>query len=526
MNQQHQHQHPLPEVPSSSFNDIWTQTVDTHQQQQQYLNTKQTYTNTTDPSVILLFTTTLLLLVSIHRLRHTTTLQQQQQQQQKDIMTNNSSSSSTVGDDTGVLLSPKDVRVWIGKQSVKQLKVLDKFLLDLRLGRLNDKATPYGTTDRLKLMEQTVQVLQLLIGQTKWNHPASLLTILKGLGLELSQEQKREPAIANLVKRIMCIVRLEVDTNNHHCCIDEDTPTTTTRNNNTTTTTDTTTTTTLSLSSMLWAHPEHFSASSSTTKRLRTDSFSSVDDSAAAAATSKTKTNLEYPKAMYQVQPHFRQAIMEALQEIKMELEDIQTNIERQATDHVHAGEIILTYGRSRTVEYFLKAAAKKCQFKVIVCEGAPHYGGHTMAKSLAKAGIDTTVIFDSATFALMARVNKVLVPAHAVLANGGLIAPSGTHMVALSAQQNSVPLVVLTAMFKLCPTYPHEGQDTLQDLVAPSYCCGNIPDHVELVNPVHDYIPPQLINLYVTNIGAFQPSYTYRLLAEYYHTDDWDAFE
>jgi translation initiation factor eIF-2B subunit beta len=38
------------------------------------------------------------------------------------------------------------------------------------------------------------------------------------------------------------------------------------------------------------------------------------------------------------------------------------------------------------------------------------------MAKSLAKAGIDTIIINDSATFAVMARVNKVLLPAHAVL--------------------------------------------------------------------------------------------------------------
>ena len=38
------------------------------------------------------------------------------------------------------------------------------------------------------------------------------------------------------------------------------------------------------------------------------------------------------------------------------------------------------------------------------------------MAKSLAEAGIDATVIHDSATFAIMAKVNKVLLPAHAVM--------------------------------------------------------------------------------------------------------------
>ena len=154
------------------------------------------------------------------------------------------------------------------------------------------------------------------------------------------------------------------------------------------------------------------------------------------------------------------------------------------------------------------------------------------MANSLAKAGIDTTVIHDSAAFAIMARVNKVLLPAHAVLANGGLVAPSGAHMLALAAAHNSVPLVCLTGMFKLCPMYPHEGQDTLQDLVSPSSVIdySEMSDQamskVEFINAVHDYIKPDLINLYVTNIGAFQPSYIYRLLAEYYSSDDWGSFD
>lgn len=69
------------------------------------------------------------------------------------------------------------------------------------------------------------------------------------------------------------------------------------------------------------------------------------------------------------------------------------------------------------------------------------------MAKSLADSGIDTCVIHDSAIFCMMARVNKVILPAHAVLANGGLIAPSGCNMVVLGASQNSVPVVCLTGM-------------------------------------------------------------------------------
>lgn len=104
--------------------------------------------------------------------------------------------------------------------------------------------------------------------------------------------------------------------------------------------------------------------------------------------------------------------------------------------------------------------------------------------------------------------------------------------MVAVAAKNNSVPVVSITGLFKLCPIYPHEAQDSLNDLVSPSSVVdfaemsnGKMSE-VEFVNPVHDYIPPHLISLYVTNIGAFQPSYTYRLLAEHYHIDDWESFE
>jgi translation initiation factor eIF-2B subunit beta len=155
------------------------------------------------------------------------------------------------------------------------------------------------------------------------------------------------------------------------------------------------------------------------------------------------------------------------------------------------------------------------------------------MAKSLAASGIESVVIHDSSLFTMMARVNKVILPAHAVLANGGLIAPSGSNMVALGAAQNSVPVICLTGMFKLTPLFPHDGQDTLNDLLSPSHVVDYAEksskaafDGVDFVNPVHDYIRPELINLYVTNVGSFQPSYIYRLLAEYYHSDDWDSFD
>lgn len=43
-----------------------------------------------------------------------------------------------------------------------------------------------------------------------------------------------------------------------------------------------------------------------------------------------------------------------------------------QALEHIHSNEVIMTIGRSRTVEAFLKDAARKRKFHVIVAECAP----------------------------------------------------------------------------------------------------------------------------------------------------------
>lgn len=39
---------------------------------------------------------------------------------------------------------------------------------------------------------------------------------------------------------------------------------------------------------------------------------------------------------------------------------------------------------------------------------------------------------------------------------------------------------------------------------------------------PVFDYVPPELITLFISNIGGNAPSYIYRLMSELYHPDDY----
>jgi len=172
-----------------------------------------------------------------------------------------------------------------------------------------------------------------------------------------------------------------------------------------------------------------------------------------------------------------------------------------------------------------MEAHSKSCNFQVLVAEGSPRNGGHDLASKLQKTGIETTLIPDASVFAVMSRVNKVVLPAEAVLANGGLVTSNGGNLVALGAQHHAVPVICTTGIFKLCPQFPHEGQDTMNELLNPVQLVDALPDSVRVINPLHDLINPNLVSLFVTNVGSFRPSFIYRLLAEYYHADDWSAF-
>lgn len=195
---------------------------------------------------------------------------------------------------------------------------------------------------------------------------------------------------------------------------------------------------------------------------------------------------------------------------------------------------MILTFGYCRTVHLFLREAAKKRPFSVVVAEGGPSYGGQRLARALAADGIAATLVSDAAVFALMARANLVLVGCRAVLANGGMLAQAGSHGVALAAARHAVPFVVLTGLHKLSPAFPHDPAVTLNELLCPSQVLdwdaladslppdgqGVGPD-CHVVSPALDYVGPELVALYITDGGCHCPSYVYRLLADHYSRED-----
>uniref|UniRef100_F7B4U7 Translation initiation factor eIF2B subunit beta n=1 Tax=Ciona intestinalis TaxID=7719 RepID=F7B4U7_CIOIN len=342
-------------------------------------------------------------------------------------------------------------------------KKMEQFLLDLKQEQFN------GSYD---LAYKTINHLRKLISQTRWTHAQELMNTIKKEGKKMITAQPSEYVVGNMVRRVLKIIREEYV--------------------------------------RLLGESEE-SANKESLHKMLTAEGNERDD--------HTKPLKE-----------LKTTVIEAVNEYIDEMEASIHNISAQAIEHIHSNEVILTLGKSRTVEAFLKQAAKKRKFHVIVVEGSPLYHGHELAKSLASKGIETTVITDTAIFAIMSRVNKVIIGTHSVLANGGLKAVNGAHMVALAASHHAVPLIVLGAMFKLCLLHYSDiggSEATFNRLASPQevldYYDGGTEElvNVQIYSPTFDYVPPELVTLFISNIGGNAPSYMYRLLSELYHPDD-----
>lgn len=192
--------------------------------------------------------------------------------------------------------------------------------------------------------------------------------------------------------------------------------------------------------------------------------------------------------------------MIEAISEIIIEIESSVSNIANQSLEHIHENEVILTMGKSQTVEAFLKYAARKRKFHVIVAENAPYLDGHEIAVNLQKAGLDVTLITDSAIFTIISRVNTIIIGTKSIFANGGLKAHVGTHSLALAAKYHNIPLIVCSSLLKLSPEY-FASSNNLPDLLSgDDVLSSNFDPNLTVLNPSFDYVPPELVTLFIFN--------------------------
>jgi translation initiation factor 2B subunit (eIF-2B alpha/beta/delta family)/isopentenyldiphosphate isomerase len=189
----------------------------------------------------------------------------------------------------------------------------------------------------------------------------------------------------------------------------------------------------------------------------------------------------------------------------------------------------VLTCSRSGTVAEALRRTEPRPN--VVVTDSRPGGEGVDVAESLARefheddtADATVTLVPDSAVAQVLAEpeaidapdVDAVLVGSDAILPDAGVVNKVGTRGVALAADAADVPVFVVTARDKISGTDEFVPESV--DAVAVSD--GDAP--VEVVAPLFDRTPADLVTAVLTEGGALSPDAVRSVAAEHAELAGW----
>lgn len=191
--------------------------------------------------------------------------------------------------------------------------------------------------------------------------------------------------------------------------------------------------------------------------------------------------------------------------------------ISMKVREKISNGDVILTYGCSSLIKRTLIEAHEeaKLKFRVIVVDSRPDHEGQEMLKSLSMRGINCTYILINSISFIMPEVTKVLLGAHALLANGYVMSRVGTAQIALVANFYNVPVLVCCETHKFSERVQTDAF-VFNEIGDPNALIINknsretfdhlkdwetIP-HLTPLNLRYDITPPELVTAVVTEIA------------------------
>jgi methylthioribose-1-phosphate isomerase len=131
--------------------------------------------------------------------------------------------------------------------------------------------------------------------------------------------------------------------------------------------------------------------------------------------------------------------------------------------------------------------------------------GARLTAWELRQAGIPHRVIADSAAGSLMARslVDRVVVGADRIAANGDVANKVGTYPLAVLAARHGVPFYVAAPLSTIDPVTPTGAGIPIEERDP-----GEVTPDGEGFNPAFDVTPAELITAMMTEAGILEPPY------------------
>lgn len=185
----------------------------------------------------------------------------------------------------------------------------------------------------------------------------------------------------------------------------------------------------------------------------------------------------------------------------------------------IEDGDCIITHCNSAAVIAVLTTAFNQGKkLEVFISETRPRFQGRITAKALCDVGVTTTLIVDSAVRYFMAKMDKSIVGADAVAANGAVVNKIGTSMMALAANESRVPFFVAAETYKFSPEtmvgqlVKIEERDPFEVLSREKL--KEMPN-LRIRNPSFDVTPPEFIDLIITEKGIIPPQAAVMIIKE-----------
>ncbi|MBS0624868.1 MAG: S-methyl-5-thioribose-1-phosphate isomerase [Verrucomicrobia bacterium] len=214
----------------------------------------------------------------------------------------------------------------------------------------------------------------------------------------------------------------------------------------------------------------------------------------------------------------YRAAILATAENIYREDTDLCASIGEAGNALIQPGERILTYcntgslataGIGTALGVIKAAHAQGKQIHVYACETRPLLqGGRLTAWELEECGIPFTLICDNMAATLMqqGKIDRVLVGADRIAANGDFANKIGTYSVAVLAHFHGVPFHVAAPYTTIDPNCPSGDQIRIEER-SPDEVRGYgkicwSPKDAPVYNPAFDVTPSSLVTSYILNVG------------------------
>lgn len=212
----------------------------------------------------------------------------------------------------------------------------------------------------------------------------------------------------------------------------------------------------------------------------------------------------------------FRDEIIARAEEFIDNSKEATKKIGKIGSRRISDGDTILTHCNSSNALSVIKTAHEEGKdIQVFATEARPRYQGHITVQELSDNDIDVTLIVDSAARYFMKRIDKVIVGADSIAANGAVVNKIGTSQIALAAHEARVVTFVAAESYKF---HPSTLVGELVEIEERSRCEvveeGKFPD-VNVMNPAFDVTPPDYVDLIITERGIIPPEAAYEILQE-----------